>query len=130
MRAATAVAIAAALLASTTAQPGSSWSQFGHDAQHSGRSADAGAQQGVIKFKTATGGKVRTSPAVSAANGLVYFGSWDNNVYAASTTTGSVVWNYTTESTVEASPAIGPDGCVPMLLSLGCPTQLSRTISR
>jgi outer membrane protein assembly factor BamB len=37
---------------------------------------------------------------------MVYFGSFDNNVYALDTATGAKVWNYSTAGDVFSSPAI------------------------
>ena len=43
-------------------------------------------------------------PAV--ANGVVYIGSEDYNVYALNAATGSKIWSYRTSSQVESSPAV------------------------
>ena len=51
-----------------------------------------------------TGGVVFSSPAV--ANGVVYIGSRDNNVYALNATTGSKVWSFSTGGWVHSSPAV------------------------
>ena len=45
-----------------------------------------------------------SSPAV--ANGVVYFGSDDDNVYALNATTGARLWSYRTDGNVDSSPAI------------------------
>ena len=45
-----------------------------------------------------------SSPAV--ANGMVYVGSEDNNVYALNATTGAKLWSYTTGGEVLSSPAV------------------------
>ena len=45
-----------------------------------------------------------SSPAV--ANGLVYFGSGDGNVYAIDAKTGTVHWKFATQDVVHASPAV------------------------
>ena len=45
-----------------------------------------------------------SSPAI--ANGVVYFGSHDNNTYALNAETGALLWNYTTGNRVSSSPAI------------------------
>ena len=50
------------------------------------------------------GGYVNSSPAV--ANGVVYIGSLDNNVYALNATTGAKLWNFTTGGAVYSSPAV------------------------
>lgn len=42
----------------------------------------------------------------AVANGIVYVGSDDNNLYAFNATTGAKLWNYTTGGAVESSPAV------------------------
>ena len=48
--------------------------------------------------------RVASSPAV--ANGVVYVGSLDNNVYALKASTGHLLWKYTTGFFVFSSPAV------------------------
>ncbi len=50
-----------------------------------------------------------SSPAV--ANGAVYFGSGDGNIYALDASTGSLKWKFQTADVVHASPAVS-DGLV------------------
>ena len=45
-----------------------------------------------------------SSPAV--ANGVVYVGSLDGNVYALDARTGGLLWSYATGYGVESSPAV------------------------
>ena len=45
-----------------------------------------------------------SSPAV--ANGVVYVGSWDGNVYALDAKTGAKLWSYDAQYGVESSPAV------------------------
>jgi outer membrane protein assembly factor BamB len=52
----------------------------------------------------ATGGEVRSSPAVAA--GTVYVGSMDNRVYALSASTGSLIWSYLTGNDTDSSPVV------------------------
>jgi serine/threonine-protein kinase len=47
---------------------------------------------------------VNSSPAV--ANGVVYVGSWDNDVYALNAKTGDLLWSYATGAGVDSSPAV------------------------
>jgi outer membrane protein assembly factor BamB len=47
---------------------------------------------------------VYSSPAV--ANGVVYVGSWDYNIYALNARTGALLWKYTTGNQVNSSPAV------------------------
>jgi outer membrane protein assembly factor BamB len=49
-------------------------------------------------------GDPQSSPAV--ANGVVYFGSDDHNVYALNASTGAQLWNYTTGGEVLSSTAV------------------------
>ncbi len=83
---------------------------------------------GQLKWKFATGGEKRfaaqnihgaepanesmpdpfdfylSSPSI--ANGIVYFGSGDDNVYALDAATGALKWKFHTDNVVHASPAI------------------------
>ena len=45
-----------------------------------------------------------SSPAI--VNGVVYFGSDDNKVYALNANTGAKLWSFTTGNTVRSSPAV------------------------
>jgi hypothetical protein len=56
-----------------------------------------------------TGGTVVSSPAV--ANGVVYVGSGDHNLYALDASTGDLLWSYTTGWAVYSSQAVA-DGVV------------------
>jgi outer membrane protein assembly factor BamB len=47
---------------------------------------------------------VYSSPAV--VNGVVYVGSFDNNVYALNAKTGAKLWTYATSNYVQSSPAV------------------------
>jgi outer membrane protein assembly factor BamB len=51
-----------------------------------------------------TGSEVHSSPAV--ANGVVYIGSADHNLYALNASTGAKLWSYTTGSEVYSSPVV------------------------
>jgi uncharacterized repeat protein (TIGR02543 family) len=57
----------------------------------------------------ATGDWVSSSPAV--ANGVVYIGSRDHDLYALDAVTGAPVWSYATGGQVDSSPAVA-DGKV------------------
>ena len=57
-----------------------------------------------VDWSFATGNAVYSSPAV--ANGVVYVGSYDDNVYALNATTGVKLWSFPTGSAVYSSPAV------------------------
>ena len=65
---------------------------------------------GSTKWTFPTGNWVDSSPALSHDGTHVYVGSWDNKLYAISTTDGSEVWSYETNSYVTSSPAVGING--------------------
>ena len=48
----------------------------------------------MVDWKEAAGDEIYSSPAV--ANGVVYVGSWDNNLYALNANNGTLAWKYTT----------------------------------
>ena len=62
-----------------------------------------------LKWKFKTKGRVFSSPAI--ADGVVYFGSVDGNLYAVDIKTGQEKWKFKTEDWVNSSPAIA-DGVV------------------
>jgi outer membrane protein assembly factor BamB len=51
--------------------------------------------------------EVRSSPAV--ADGIVYIGSFDHNLYAVDAQTGKFRWKYATEDVISSSPCIWQD---------------------
>ncbi len=57
-----------------------------------------------LQWSYPTGGPVYSSPAV--ANGVVYVGSDDNNVYALNAKTGARLWSFATGGSVVSSPAV------------------------
>jgi outer membrane protein assembly factor BamB len=62
------------------------------------------ASNGLLKWNFTTGSLLESSPAV--ADGVVYVGSWDNNVYALYASNSTKLWNYTTKNIVGSSPAV------------------------
>lgn len=57
-----------------------------------------------VKWKFHTDGRVVSSPAV--ANGMVYFGSTDQNLNALDLESGSLKWKFATDGQVNSSPAV------------------------
>ena len=66
--------------------------------------------EGTLKWAFATGGKVGSSPAIGA-NGTIYVGSDDNNVYAINPD-GSKKWEFLTGGWVRSSPALDAAGII------------------
>ncbi len=62
---------------------------------------------GTFKWKTLTGNSLTTAPAI--ANGMVYYGSLDNNLYAFDAVTGEVKWKFYTGGIHEATPTVAND---------------------
>ena len=62
------------------------------------------AATGEAKWTYATGGKVRSSPAV--ADGVVFVGSFDAKLHAVDAATGEAKWMYATSGKVMSSPAV------------------------
>ena len=80
---------------------------FRYNAQHTGDySPVAGnnTSKGLLTWSFTTGNTVFSSPAV--VNGVIYVGSYDNNVYAINATTGAKLWSFTTGNYVLSSPAV------------------------
>jgi outer membrane protein assembly factor BamB len=86
------------------------WTMRGHDTLHNGRSPYSGAQTNTFRWSYITGFFVNSSPAIGA-DGTVYVGSRDDNLYALNPD-GSLKWSYATGDDVDSSPAIGADGTV------------------
>jgi outer membrane protein assembly factor BamB len=57
-----------------------------------------------LKWKFHAGGLILSSPAI--ANGLVYVGSTDGNLYAVDVKSGVMKWKYKTKARVVSSPAV------------------------
>jgi len=68
-------------------------------------------QTGTEKWGFTTGNFVASSPAIGA-DGTIYVGSNDFNMYAFNGQPGAKKWASTTEGKVYSSPAIGADGTV------------------
>jgi outer membrane protein assembly factor BamB len=59
---------------------------------------------GKLNWKFKTGGAIFSSPVV--ANGIIYIGSEDSNLYAVSADAGTMVWKFRTSGAVSSSPAV------------------------
>ena len=63
----------------------------------------------VARWRFETGGDVDSSPAIGA-DGTVYVGSDDGNLYAIDPETGAEVWRFPAGGEIRSSPAVGADG--------------------
>lgn len=73
-------------------------------------------EPGELLWRHEIGGPVWSAPTV--VDGVVYFGSEDQHVYALDATTGSVLWRFLTEHEVYYSPTVH-DGVVYVASSWG-----------
>lgn len=64
---------------------------------------------GALVWDQATGGEIYSSPAL--ADGILYFGSRDGNLWALNAEDGSVEWRYPTGGPVDCSPVIAYGVC-------------------
>jgi len=87
----------------------SPWPMFGGNAQHTGLSPyDTSGNNGGLLWRYKTDAPLMSSPAIGP-DGTVYFGSYDNNLYALNPN-GSLKWKHITGGYVVSSPAIGNNG--------------------
>src|SRR2546421_313482 len=88
------------------------WSMFGFDLLHTHLNPyeNVLSPSSVSKLKLdwsfPTTPGFGTSSSVAVVNGVVYVGSWDNNVYALNATTGAKKWSFATRGGIESSPAV------------------------
>lgn len=93
--------------------PVAAWSQYLGNPQRTSLSPNIGpGGPGVYASWTfPTGGQVYTSPVIGA-DGTVFVGSCNANLYALEGKTGSVLWKFPTGGCIGSTPAIGADGTV------------------
>lgn len=89
------------------------WPMWRHDPAHSGV-GQSGPTNLTLRWKFTTSGAVVSSPSI--ANGRVYVGSHDKNLYCLNARTGSLIWKFSTNERIKSSPAVvggrvyvGPD---------------------
>lgn len=93
-------------------QSGSSWPMFQANPYHSGFSSILGPQTNALLWDFVAGGAFANSAPAIGADGTIYIGSEDHNLYAINSTTGTMKWTFQTNDWVNSSPAIGADGTV------------------
>ena len=91
--------------AATVPLRSSGTSMFRGDLQHTGVYDARGVPElHGVKWKFKTGGRVYSSPAV--ADGVVFVGSTDGNLYAVDASTGAQKWKFTSRGRIVSSPAV------------------------
>ncbi len=87
-----------------------------HKAADQGHNEAAQLLQSIVKLEEKwtfqAGDALSSSPVVDPANGTIYFGCEDNNVYALDGAHGRKKWEFKTAGKVRSSPSIGTDGTV------------------
>jgi len=107
------IAILAILSISTVSSISASdamWSMYKGNAQHTGQSPFNGSEQNTLRWNFPTGQRITSSPVIGA-DGTVYFGSYDGNLYAVNPD-GSLKWSFKAEQMIDSTPAIAPDGTI------------------
>ena len=81
------------------------YAMFRANLQHTGEYDNGGIEPpNILLWRFKMGDAVTSSPAV--ANGVVYVGSNDKNLYAIDAVTGKEKWRFETGSAVDSSPAV------------------------
>jgi eukaryotic-like serine/threonine-protein kinase len=80
------------------------WPMFRADPSHSGKGTGNPALTPTLLWSyTTMGGGGNVSSSLTVANGVVYIGSMQGNIYALNVANGAKLWSYTTYSAVEKS---------------------------
>ena len=80
------------------------WPMFHHDLLNTGYSTSEAPEENILIWKYQKEGTIFSSPVV--ADGKVYVGSDDWNLYCLDADDGSKLWNYTTRAAVDSTPAV------------------------
>jgi eukaryotic-like serine/threonine-protein kinase len=83
--------------------PTSDWPMWRADPAHSS-TAQVGPANLTLAWKFTTSGSIISSPSI--ANGIVYFGSQDKNIYAVGAFSGELIWKFATQNIIESSLAV------------------------
>ena len=98
------------LIASRIFLVNTNWSQYGYDQAHSRTNpyenvlSQTNVSQLTLDWRYSTGSVIGSSPAV--ANGVLYIGSDDGNMYALDARMGTRLWSYPTGGFINSSPAV------------------------
>lgn len=89
----------------------SPWPMFRHNLNHTGFSPyDTSSNYGQLRWIFKVGHLIQSSPTINT-DGTIYFGSYDDKLYAINPN-GTEKWNFLTDYDVTSSPAISSDGTI------------------
>ncbi len=80
------------------------WAMYAHDPAHTSNAGSPNLPSVTMKVIFTAGGAINSSAVV--ANGVVYFGSTDSQLYALDAATGDKLWNFKTGGWIESAPAV------------------------
>lgn len=86
------------------------WPIRGQNLQHTGKAASVYSASDSLKWRYTTNSSITSSPVVGS-DGTVYFGSYDNYLYAINAD-GTLKWSYLTGGVIWSSPTIASDGTI------------------
>ena len=104
------VALAGLMCAGGRAHAAAQLPMFRSDAQRTGRTNYAATYDPRLAWTYTTGASISASPIIGQ-DGTVYYGAYDKNLYAVSST-GTRTWRYTTDGMITGSAATGADGSI------------------
>jgi outer membrane protein assembly factor BamB len=81
----------------------SDWPMWRADPSHAS-TAPSGPTNLTLAWKYTTSGAVISSPTI--ADGILYVGSQDKNIYALGAWSGTLIWKFETQGAIESSPAV------------------------
>nr|WP_246462654.1 PQQ-binding-like beta-propeller repeat protein [Pelagicoccus albus] len=74
------------------------------------KSVYALSKDGNLLWSYETGDWVESVPTLSHDESALYFGSWDNHLYALNATTGNLLWKFETGNLIVSSPSLDASG--------------------
>jgi outer membrane protein assembly factor BamB len=83
---------------------------FHHDQQRTGRTANLGPTEPVLRWTFKTQASLDASPVI-APDGTIYLASTDNHLYSL-TPSGMLNWTFAANESVFSTPALGSDGTI------------------
>ncbi|MCD6327376.1 PQQ-binding-like beta-propeller repeat protein [bacterium] len=89
---------------------GPAWPMFGHDPDHTACSPVSATSSPTLNWSFIAGDYIISSPVVDE-NNIVYFGSYDGNIYALNVD-GTRKWVASTGDYVASTPALDENGCL------------------